>query len=95
MSVFLMDTQGTFDHRTTIRDNMTIFALSTMTSSIMVYNIMHHVREDHLQVNKHIFIKRIELQSRCPSFSIFNCSPNMEGLPYKSQVPHPFKSCSF
>jgi len=47
--VYLMDTQGTFDHRTTVRENMTIFALSTMMSSVLMYNLMHVIREDHLQ----------------------------------------------
>merc|ERR1719357_817206 len=49
LAVFLMDTQGTFDYRTTVRENMTVFALSTMTSSVLVYNVQHGVREDHLQ----------------------------------------------
>jgi len=49
MAVFLMDTQGTFDHKTTVKENMTVFALSTMTSSLLMYNLMHVIREDHLQ----------------------------------------------
>jgi len=49
MAVFLMDTQGTFDHKTTVKENMTVFALSTMTSSLLIYNLMHVIREDHLQ----------------------------------------------
>jgi len=49
LAVYLMDTQGTFDHRTTVRENMTVFALSTMTSSVLVYNVQHGIREDHLQ----------------------------------------------
>jgi len=49
LAVFLMDTQGTFDYRTTVRENMTVFALSTMTSSVLVYNVQHGIREDHLQ----------------------------------------------
>ena len=43
--------QGTFDYRTTVRENMTVFALSTMTSSVLVYNVQHGIREDHLQVH--------------------------------------------
>merc|ERR1711971_691824 len=49
LAVFLMDTQGTFDYRTTVRENMTVFALSTMTSSVLMYNVQHGIREDHLQ----------------------------------------------
>jgi len=49
LAVFLMDTQGTFDYNTTVKENMTVFALSTMTSSLLMYNLMHVIREDHLQ----------------------------------------------
>lgn len=49
LAVFLMDTQGTFDYMTTVKENMTVFALSTMTSSLLMYNLMHVIREDHLQ----------------------------------------------
>jgi len=49
LAVFLMDTQGTFDYKTTVKENMTVFALSTMTSSLLMYNLMHVIREDHLQ----------------------------------------------
>ena len=49
MAIYLMDTQGTFDHKTTVKENMTVFALSTMTSSVLMYNLMHVIREDHLQ----------------------------------------------
>jgi len=49
MAVFLMDTQGTFDYKSTVKENMTVFALSTMTSSLLMYNLTHVIREDHLQ----------------------------------------------
>lgn len=32
----LMDTQGAFDNQSTVKDCATIFALSTMTSSVQV-----------------------------------------------------------
>ena len=35
------DFQGTFDYRTTVRENMTVFALSTMTSSGSIFLLMH------------------------------------------------------
>lgn len=34
-----MDTQGTFDSQSTLRDSATVFALSTMISSIQVRNL--------------------------------------------------------
>lgn len=35
-AVLLMDTQGTFDSQSTLRDSATVFALSTMISSMQV-----------------------------------------------------------
>jgi len=48
-SVLLMDTQGAFDSMSTVKDCATIFALSTLLSSVQVYNIMSNVQEDDLQ----------------------------------------------
>lgn len=50
VAVILMDTQGAFDSEYTVKDSATVFALSTMTSSIQVFNIMHNLQEDNLQV---------------------------------------------
>ena len=36
VAVLLMDTQGAFDNQSTVKDCATIFALSTMTSSMQV-----------------------------------------------------------
>ena len=47
--VLLMDTQGSFDNQSTVRDCATIFALSTMISSVQVFNISMNVQEDDLQ----------------------------------------------
>ncbi|PAV61022.1 hypothetical protein WR25_04384 [Diploscapter pachys] len=61
--VFLMDTQGTFDHQSTVQDCATIFALSTLLSSVQIYNLSTQIQEDDLnnlrlfteyaQLNKH------------------------------------------
>ncbi|XP_062502605.1 atlastin-1-like [Corticium candelabrum] len=47
--VLLMDTQGAFDTNSTMKDCATVFALSTMISSLLVYNISSMIREDDLQ----------------------------------------------
>jgi hypothetical protein len=50
-----MDTQGAFDSESTVRDCATVFALSTMLSSVQIYNLLHNIQEDdlqHLQVSK-------------------------------------------
>ncbi|KOB73780.1 Atlastin, partial [Operophtera brumata] len=50
VAVLLMDTQGTFDSKSTMRDCSTIFALSTLVSSVQIYNLPGGIiQEDHLQ----------------------------------------------
>ncbi|XP_029950049.1 atlastin-2 isoform X1 [Salarias fasciatus] len=49
VALLLMDTQGAFDSQSTVRDCATLFALSTMTSSVQVYNLSQNVQEDDLQ----------------------------------------------
>lgn len=49
VAVLLMDTQGTFDTETTIAENSTIFALSTLISSVQIYNLSGNIKEDDLQ----------------------------------------------
>ncbi|XP_068619110.1 atlastin-like [Battus philenor] len=49
VAIFLMDTQGTFDSQSTVRDNATVFALSTMISSVLIYNLSQNIEEDDLQ----------------------------------------------
>ncbi|CAH8873877.1 unnamed protein product [Trichobilharzia szidati] len=62
--VLLMDTQGSFDSTSTMRHCATVFALSTMLSSIQVYNIHGNIQEDHLQ-HLHLFTEygRLALES--------------------------------
>ncbi|KAG8190116.1 hypothetical protein JTE90_026686 [Oedothorax gibbosus] len=47
--VLLMDTQGAFDSSSTVKECATVFALSTMLSSIQVYNLSQNIQEDDLQ----------------------------------------------
>lgn len=54
VAVLLMDTQGTFDNETSMKGNCTVFALSTLLSSVQVYNVMSAVQEDDLQ-HLHLF----------------------------------------
>lgn len=48
VAVILMDTQGTFDIQSSMKDSTTVFALTTMVSSVLVYNLMNNIQEDDL-----------------------------------------------
>lgn len=49
VAIILLDTQGTFDHRASMRQCTTIFAMSTLLSSVQCYNVMQNIKEDDLQ----------------------------------------------
>lgn len=49
IAVLLMDTQGMHDDHSTIKESATIFALGTMMSSVLVYNISQNIQESDLQ----------------------------------------------
>ncbi|CAG2102925.1 unnamed protein product, partial [Medioppia subpectinata] len=50
VAIVLMDTQGAYDSEYTVRHSAIVFALSTMVSSIQVFNLMHNLQENDLQV---------------------------------------------
>lgn len=49
VAVLLMDTQGAFDMRQTKCQTAIIFALSTLVSSLQIYNVMNNIQEDNLE----------------------------------------------
>lgn len=49
VAIILLDTQGIFDDKSSVRDCTTIFALSMMLASVQCYNLMQNIREDDLQ----------------------------------------------
>jgi atlastin len=49
IAIILLDTQGTFDSQSTVKDCATVFALSTMLSSVQIYNLSQNIQEDDLQ----------------------------------------------
>lgn len=54
IAIILLDTQGTFDTQSTVRDSATIFAMSTLLSSVQCYNLKNNIQEDDLQ-HLHLF----------------------------------------
>ena len=49
VAVVLVDTQGMFDHETTMSLTASIFGLSTLLSSYQIYNVDKRIQEDNLQ----------------------------------------------
>lgn len=49
IAVILVDTQGMFDHETTMGLTASIFGLSTLLSSYQIYNVDKRIQEDNLQ----------------------------------------------
>ncbi|XP_065185002.1 atlastin-1-like [Sycon ciliatum] len=47
--VLIVDTQGAFDNQSTVKDCATVFAMSTMVSSVQVYNLSQMIHENDLQ----------------------------------------------
>lgn len=49
IAILLMDTQGLFDYESTPLDNSRIFSLSTLISSVQIFNLFNNIQEDHLE----------------------------------------------
>jgi len=49
VAVLLVDTQGMFDHETTMALTASIFGLSTLLSSYQIYNVDKRIQEDNLE----------------------------------------------
>jgi Guanylate-binding protein, N-terminal domain len=49
LAVLLVDTQGMFDHETTMSLTASIFGFSTLLSSFQIYNVDKRIQEDNLQ----------------------------------------------
>lgn len=55
VAIILLDTQGTFDSQSSLLESTTVFALSTLWSSVQCYNVMQNIQEDDLQ-NLQLFL---------------------------------------
>lgn len=74
VAVLLVDTQGAFDSQSTIKDCATVFALSTMTSSVQVRLKARPVRCKTLLLTCHACL--MLCLSLC--FQVYNLSQNIQ-----------------
>ncbi|VDP95156.1 unnamed protein product, partial [Echinostoma caproni] len=90
VAVLLMDTQGSFDSTSTVRQCATVFALSTMLSSLQVYNIHGNIQEDHLQ-HLHLFTEygRLAMESETADTPFQVCSESCVPIPLGVFLPLP------
>lgn len=49
VAIILLDTQGIFDNESTMKDCVTIFAISIMLSWVQLFNVMQDIQENYLQ----------------------------------------------
>lgn len=49
IAIYLMDTQGLFDHHSSPTDNIRIFSLSALISTVQLMNIYSMIEEDNLE----------------------------------------------
>lgn len=71
VAVLLVDTQGAFDSQSTIKDCATLFALSTMTSSVQVRHLSAKLTERSTCVS-------MLTASLSPLFQVYNLSQNVQ-----------------
>lgn len=60
IAIYLMDTQGLFDHSSTPTDNIRIFSLSALVSSVQIMNIFNMIEESHLE---YLQVKMLAVES--------------------------------
>ncbi|GMR55438.1 hypothetical protein PMAYCL1PPCAC_25633, partial [Pristionchus mayeri] len=72
VAILLMDTEGAFDHKSSMTQCATVFALSALLSSVLVYNVSQDVQEDTLN--------HLQFFAKYGSFAL----DNAEGSPFQS-----------
>jgi len=71
----LIDTQGLFDGKSTRKQNGNIFTLSTLISSIQIFNLSQKMQEDNLenlQVQSFLIIKMLILKTLSNHYYFLN-----------------------
>lgn len=85
--VMLVDTQGMFDHETTMALTTNIFGFSTLLSSYQIYNVDKRIQEDHLQ-QLALFSEYARLMSTVTSAKDEDTQTE-EVTPEHIPIPHP------
>lgn len=83
VAVLLMDTQGTFDSQSTLRDSATVFALSTMISSMQVVHKLHYTKhppKKPVTLNFPVYhiLNSTQQDCRFLSLQVYNISQNVQ-----------------
>ena len=70
VAILIVDTQGAFDGDSSVREYTTIFALSTLLSSIQIFNLSQHIQEDDFQ-NLELFLEYGKLATESSNLKPF------------------------
>lgn len=65
IAVYVMDTQGLFDHNSSPTDNIRIFSLSALISSVQMLNIFNMIEESHLEYLQVVLMFWVHCHERC------------------------------
>ncbi|KAH7976579.1 hypothetical protein HPB52_016520 [Rhipicephalus sanguineus] len=85
LAVVLMDTQGTFDCKSPTAVHSSIFSLSAMISSVLVYNVSQNIQENDLQ----------HLQAFIEYGMLAQSEQQSSSMPDEVACEHPFQSLLF
>lgn len=91
VAVLLMDTQGAFDSEYTLKHSATVFALATLTSSLLIFNLRHNLQENNLNVLD-AFADYGRLATEATPISDTASMRQLEGGP---RAPKPFQRLLF
>lgn len=65
IAIYVMDTQGLFDHNSSPTDNIRIFSLSALISSVQMLNIFNMVEESHLEYLQVSVLESMNFKNVC------------------------------
>ena len=66
--MIILDTQGTFDHKTASAEYTAFFALSVLVSSVQMYNLKDEINMDHLKALQVLKMLKLWYHEKCSCF---------------------------